>query len=173
MKRLRWLACVALLAASRAAAIQAAAGADGLPLPPEALILERMQGLWEGEGTWLGAKGRGRLAITAVLEGRFTRLEYRVEGVGVEPVLRFAGDAYYAVSGGRLSGTWFDSQGNIHPLQARAADGALVVDWGPLGEPKGRTTYRRVDAVQLDVVDEAKGKDGSFREFARLRYQRR
>ena len=64
-----------------------------------------------------------------------------------EAALRFAGDAYYAVNGGRLSGTWFDSEGNVHALQARATDGAL------------------------EVVDEAKG--GSFRELARMRYQRK
>ena len=85
------------------------AGPEALPSPPEALILERLQGLWEGEGTWLGAKGRGRLAITPVLEGRFTRLEYRVERTAGEAALRFAGDAYYAVNGGRLSGTPHDT----------------------------------------------------------------
>jgi hypothetical protein len=173
MGRHWWLACAGGLVACTASALQAGAGPEALPSPPEALILERLQGLWEGEGTWLGAKGRGRLAITPVLEGRFTRLEYRVERTAGEAALRFAGDAYYAVSGGRLSGTWFDSEGNVHALQARASDGALEVDWGPPGEPRGRSTYRRLDAVQLEVVDEAKAKDGSFREFARMRYQRK
>ena len=176
MKRLRRsvvLAVSLLFSASSTGSAPQSAGAEAPPSPPEALILERLQGLWEGEGTWLGAKGRSKLTITPVLEGRFTRLEYRVERASAEPALRFAGDAYYAVASGRLSGTWFDSQGNVYPLQARAQEGALVVEWGAAGEPRGRTTYRRVDAVQLDVIDEIKGKDGDFRESARIRYQRR
>lgn len=166
------LAAALLLGSSSAGSPQAPA-AEPAPSPPDALILERLQGLWEGEGNWIGGKGRAKLAITPVLEGRFTRLEYRVERVGEEPVLRFAGDAYYAVANGRLTGTWFDSQGNVYSIQTRAEEGALVVEWGPAGETKGRTTYRRVDAVHLDVVDEVRGKDGAYREFARIGLQRR
>src|SRR5262245_24635456 len=164
---------LAVLVAAGPASSALQTGAEGGPSPPEALILERRQGLWEGDGSCLCTKGRGTLAITPVLEGRFTRLEYRLERRGSEPALRFAGDAYYAVANGRLSGTWFDSQGNVYALETRAQDGALVFEWGPVGNPKGRTTLKRIDAVQLDVIEEARGSDGVYRESARIRFQRR
>jgi hypothetical protein len=137
---------------------------------PDTGALARLEGRWTGAGTWLGKPASARASWTPALAGRFVRLEYRVTRDGEsKPV--FEGDAYYSHGPDGLSGTWFDSQGSVHTLKVVSEKDALVVSW-PAAEPRGRTCYRLLEDGALEITDEAKGKDGAWREFARMRYSR-
>jgi hypothetical protein len=51
-------------------------------------------------------------------------------------------------------GTWFDSQGALHPLAGTMAGDSLVTRWGRPDGALGRTTYRLLDANTVRVHDE-------------------
>ncbi len=139
-------------------------------LASEPTFLSRLEGRWEGAGVWVGKPATGKASWTRVLIGRFVRLEYRVTPEGA-PSPAFEGDAYYSEGPDGVKGTWFDSQGSVHPLEIRVEPAALVASW-PAAEPRGRTTYRLLEDGSLEIFDEIRGKDGGFREFGRVRYRR-
>jgi hypothetical protein len=88
--------------------------------------------------------------------------------------LRFEGEGtYQPVPGesGTHAGTWFDSQGMVHPLSGRAAGDSLVTEWGPRGAPVGRTTYRLLDGGTLAVHDEVQ-RNGAWSTFGRTTFRR-
>lgn len=137
----------------------------------EAPLLSRFAGTWSGRGTWLGKPASAAATWQPVLGGRFLRLEYRVTPEGAAGTV-FEGDAYWPLPSG-ASGTWFDSQGNVHPLVLEPQSDAVSVVWGPPAEPRGRTLYRLTANGGLEIVDEVRAKDGAWRVFAQMAYERK
>lgn len=135
---------------------------------PPAPVLARLAGAWKGSGTWQGQPASASLVVEPVLGSSFTRLTYRVTGdVG------FEGTAYYRRGKeGKPEASWFDSDGSLFTIAGSETADALTAEWGSEGHVIGRTTYRLLDAKRLEVVDEIKARDGSYREFARLAYTR-
>lgn len=162
------LAMLALLASTAAGPVIAQPATT--PPPPDPL-LTFLTGRWEGTGTILGQPARAELDWTPVLGGRFARLTW-VSLIGTAPkVQRFEGHAYYQpATVGRAM--WFDSSGMVRPIMAAIDGAALVAKWGTPETEQGETTYRRVSADELEVVDRVLGKTGEWREFGRSTLRR-
>ena len=135
--------------------------------------LEQWLGEWQGTGTTSGAPARLTLKWERALGGRFVRLTLLNE-IGSEPTRqRFEGLAmYWPGAAGRMNGRWFDSQGVMHVLVGALQSDALIAEWGDGTTPRGRSTYRLLSADAMEVIDEIRGKDGSWREFGRFRLER-
>ena len=143
---------------------------EAVPTPP----LEQWLGEWRGTGTTNAASARLNLKWERALGGRFVRLTLLNE-IGAEPASqRFEGLALYwpGASAGRLNGRWFDSQGATHLLDAVLEPGALIAEWGDGTTPRGRSTYRLLSPNAMEVIDEIRRKDGTWREFGRFRLER-
>jgi hypothetical protein len=148
------------------------------PPPPDPL-LTFMTGRWAGTGTILGQPARVELEWTPVLGDRFARLTW-VSHIGAAPkTQRFEGHAYYQRTPvPPYRATWFDSSGMARPITAAfnrslgTTTPALVASWGTPETEQGETTYRRVSAEELEVVDRVRGKNGEWREFGRSTLRR-
>ena len=158
----------ASLAASAARATDAAAPLDLGPL-------RILPGTWHGEGTVSGMPSKIVMSWHLPFEGRFVRVTWSNTMTGPDGrTHRFAGEGTYdpvADSSGVHRGTWFDSQGAIHPLAGRVAGDSLVTEWGPAESPRGRTTYRLVGKDEVRVHDEIR-REGGWRTFGRSTFRR-
>jgi hypothetical protein len=135
--------------------------------------LEQWLGEWHGTGTTSGAPAKLTLKWERALEGRFVRLTLLNE-IGAEPTRqRFEGLAmYWPGADGRMNGRWFDSQGVMHVLDGTLQPDALIAEWGDGTTPRGRSTYRLLGSDAMEVIDEIRRKDGTWREFGRFRLER-
>ena len=147
------------------------------PLAQEAVAappLEQWLGEWQGTGSTSGAPARLSLKWERALGGQFVRLTLLNE-IGAEPTRqRFEGLGLYWSGGvaGRLNGRWFDSGGAKHVLDAVLEPDALIAEWGDGTTAVGRSTYRLLGAGAMEVIDEIRRKDGTWREFGRFRLER-
>jgi len=127
-------------------------------------LLTGFAGQWSGTGTVLNQPSKISLTWTPELGGQFLRLTFRNE----MPKTTFEGHAYYRPTGdGRYRGMWFDNSGMFRPLEARRDGDALVSKWGTPETEEGETTYRLTSDSRMEIVDRAKSKDGTWREFGR------
>ncbi|MEP7270691.1 MAG: hypothetical protein ABI882_04270 [Acidobacteriota bacterium] len=134
----------------------------------------RLLGQWIGEGKTMGMDSRPTMRWERVLANKFVHLHFRNEiKNGQGKVEIFEGHAYYkATGGGNFSANWFDSGGAAHPIQAVFADNALTSKWGTEQTEMGITTYRLVDDNSVEIVDQVRRKDGTWREFSRTLLKR-
>lgn len=144
-------------------------GQEAAPAQP----LEQWLGEWHGAGTTSGAPAKLTLRWERALGGHFVRLTLLNE-IGAEPTpQRFEGLAmYWPGEAGRMNGRWFDSQGVMHVLEGALEPDALIAEWGDGTTARGRSTYRLLSADAMEVIDEIRRKDGTWREFARFRLER-
>lgn len=166
MKRLHALgtACAALLLLAGALLAQEAA-----PSQP----LEQWLGEWQGAGTTSGAPAKLTLKWERALGGHFVRLTLLNEIASEPTPQRFEGLAMYWPGGaGRMTGRWFDSQGLMHVLDGALEPDALIAEWGDGTTARGRSTYRLIGSDAMEVIDEIRRKDGTWREFGRFRLER-
>ena len=79
-----------------------------------------LNGNWSADGTSFGKPSRVTMRWEAALDGKFARVDYRIvtkTDDGKDQV--FDGVGFYRPrEGGTYDGTWFDSQGAMHPLKA-------------------------------------------------------
>jgi hypothetical protein len=145
-----------------------------LVLPPPAQALDCpapylcfLNGSWEAEGTAFGKPARVTMRWQAALGGKFARIDYRIEPKSEGAA--FEGTGFYRpLKDGAYDGTWFDSQGAMHPLNATFTGESLTTYWGVKGKTYGRTVYKLVRAHdQVEVVDAILDKKGIWKEFAR------
>ena len=138
--------------------------------PQRDSFLKSVDGVWQGEGTTLGMKAHLWMQWEWVLGNKFLRLNVKNEMTTPKgQVQTFEGHAYYRSSGaGKFEATWFDSRGLTFPIKAAADAKALVADWGSPETEQGRSTYRILESGKLEVIDEVRQKDGTFREFGRF-----
>ena len=136
-------------------------------------VLEQWLGDWRGPGTNSDAPAQLHLRWERVLGGRFVRLTL-VNDIGAEPPRqRFEGLAlYWSSAEGRLNGRWFDSQGSAHVVDAVLEPNALIGEWGDGTTARGGSAYRLVEPAVMEVIDEIRRKDGTWREFGRYRLTR-
>jgi len=71
-----------------------------------------------------------------------------------------------------VPGRWFDSEGSAHVLNGVLEANALVSEWGDGTIARGRSTYRLPEPNVMEVIDEIKRQDGTWREFGRYRLTR-
>jgi hypothetical protein len=126
-----------------------------------------LNGSWAADGTAFDKPARITMRWQATLGGKFARIDYRIEPKSEgQP---FEGTGFYRpLNGGAYDGTWFDSQGAMHPLKATFSGESLTTYWGVKGKTYGRTVYKLVRAHdQVEVVDAILDKKGHWREFSR------
>jgi hypothetical protein len=132
-------------------------------------FLCRLVGTYEAAGTSFQKPAKLAMRWTADLGGAFVRIDYRIDTSTPRVRARFDGVGYYKTGGvNRFVGTWVDSEGAIHPLDASAAGSTLTTFWGVRGKGQyGRTTYRLLDDRRIEVVDAVQGENGVWTEFSR------
>jgi hypothetical protein len=131
--------------------------------------LLKLQGHWTGEGKVLNSSARVAMTWEWTLDQKFAKLIF-LSHIGER---RFEGHAYYrAVGVGRYTGTWFDNTGAIRPIEATAQGDSLVAKWGTAETEIGETSYRLLGDGQMEIVDRVQSKDGTWREFGRVRVKR-
>ena len=113
-------------------------------------LLPRLLGDWQAQGEAFGRPAHSFMTWTSHLDGRFMRLDYRIE---------MARDADT-----RFDAFWADSSGDLHPIAATRDGDALVAHWGMDGHKQGRTRYELLDADRIEVTDWIKTADG-WRQF--------
>jgi hypothetical protein len=137
--------------------------------PAQTPAVDRLVGRWSGAGTVNGQTVRAEAQFERVLQGRFTRLQYRF----VAPnQTTFEGHGYYTCAGTSCRGQWFDSQGSLHVLSGTLTENALTAEWGDGTTPRGRTEYKLTSATTLTVTDWIRTTAGEWREFGRVEYRR-
>lgn len=134
----------------------------------------QLMGVWSGSGKSNGLAAAATQTWSSELGNRFLKLESRMKlQMPDGKISRFEGDAYYpAKLPCPCKATWFDTNGDVYEIRAEESEGKLIAEWGPPGEVKGRTEYRLTSPQTLEVTDWFKTKDGTWREFARLSFQR-
>lgn len=172
MSRLTLMA-VAAAAALIGAALPASAVAQSPGSAPQDSVLSRLAGRWEGTGTILGQPAQVRMEWAPVLAERFVRLTFESH-IGAAPrARRFEGHAYYQARGeARYVATWFDSSGQVRPIDAVRGADAIVSTWGTPETEVGETTYRLLADDRVELIDRVRSKDGTWREFGRSQLTR-
>jgi hypothetical protein len=137
-------------------------------------FLNTLKGEWEGEGKAFGGTAHMRLKWEWVLDNKFLRLTLRNEiNVPDQPRQIFEGQAYYRSAGvDKYQAHWFDSRGTTFPIRAVLEGNTLTAWWGSPETEEGKSTYQLIDEKTMEVVDSVKQKDGTFREFARVKLKR-
>lgn len=129
-----------------------------------------LQGNWNGEGTLMGRSAR--FSMRWEQSQGFAMLTFGnafADTAGkVTPVLQSA--AVYRTSLAQPEAVWLDSRRVRVEITWEALDSALVANWTAPTE-NGRTTYRVLNANELEVVDEVLSGSG-WRTFATARYRR-
>ncbi len=141
------------------------------------IVLTRLIGDWQGNGTVTGRASAVTMTWSTDLEGTFVHLRFRnamAPGAG-RPAEAFEGRGYYRVTGtgGTGVGTWIDSRGVILPLSVAVTPDSLTTEWGQESTERGRTVYRLSAADTVEILDFVRGPDGQFREFGRTTLTRR
>ena len=159
------LTAAVVAALTTAARLTAPAHARDCPTP----YLCFLNGNWAADGVAFGKPARVTMRWQAVLGGKFARIDYRIEPKGEGAGAPFEGVGFYRpLQSGAYDGTWFDSQGAMHPLKATFTGEGLTTFWGQKGKTYGRTVYKLVRAHdQVEVVDAILDKKGVWREFSR------
>ena len=129
-------------------------------------LLVRLLGDWQAQGEAFGRPAHSFMTWTSHLDGRFMRLDYRIEMArDTDTRSEFQGVAYYDTdSTGPFDAFWADSSGDLHPIAATRDGDALVAHWGLDGHKQGRTRYELLDADRIEVTDWIKTPEG-WRQF--------
>lgn len=132
---------------------------------------DRAEGEWHAEGTSFGLPSTTRMVWTEALSGQFHRLDYRIDMTAPNGTMSsFEGIAHYRSTEAGIDAYWADSTGDLHPIVATAADGALTAQWGRVGVKQGRSEYRFTDDG-MTVTDWLLTPDG-WRQFNRTDFVR-
>ncbi len=128
----------------------------------ERSIFELFHGKWQSNGPAFGAPAQSRMAWAPTLDGKYFRLDYRIEMQASEgPVSVFQGVAYYRDTGDDVvNAFWADNSGDLHPIAAERDHNALIAHWGVEGAKQGRTRYELLSTGEFEVTDWIKTADG-------------
>ena len=140
---------------------------------PATEVIERLIGSWEGEGKLFGRPARFSMSWSWTLGQQFVELRFEnrlVQEDGTEQKVLEAVALYRVTDDGTLSGTWFDSRGQVVELNAAATADTLSTHWTADTE-EGRTTYRVIDADTVEVEDHVLGEEG-WRAFGSAVYRK-
>lgn len=135
-------------------------------IPP---FFSKVAGTWKASGTSFGMPSEVTMIWQPSLQGKFFHLNYKIIMHPKEGNDRvFEGVAYYRfLSEGTYQATWFDSNGELHPITAEFDGIAMNVTWGTPGVKLGKTVYKFVNDSSIEIVDSIQSKDGTWKEFAR------
>ncbi|MCW5911541.1 MAG: DUF1579 family protein [Cyclobacteriaceae bacterium] len=130
-------------------------------------ILNKLNGNWSAKGAAFGMPATITMSWLPALEGKFHQLNYKMLMTGKDGNLMvFEGAAFYKrLSENSFTATWFDSQGNMHPITASSDATTLTSLWGTPETQQGKTTYRFVSNNEVEVTDYVMKKDGTWSKF--------
>lgn len=138
----------------QAAAIFTAVVMSSAAAAAEPTIFDRLQGEWTAQGSAFGGDVVASMTWSPVLDGKFHRIEYRMEITRDGAVQVFEGTGHYrAPSGAETRGYWADTNADLHPIAAKVDADAIVTHWGVAGEKQGRTEYRLTADGAVSVTD--------------------
>ncbi len=126
-------------------------------------------GDWVAECDGFAEGARCELYWSVARGGQTMVVRYSV--IGRDGSELFRGNGVYEAVGDAFEGGWFDTNGSVHPLEARFVDGALTTLWGRPETEEGRTVYALDGAGGMSVTDWVKV-DGEWREFMHAAYRR-
>lgn len=130
-------------------------------------IPERLSGNWSAKGSAFGMPADITMSWEPALGSKFYRLQYKMvmttQGGGQTV---FEGIAYYKkAKEDSFVATWFDSQGNMHPITAVNDATTLTSLWGTPETQQGKTTYRLINDKEVEVTDYILRKEGTWSQF--------
>lgn len=130
-------------------------------------IPEKLGGNWSAKGAAFGMPADITMSWEPALGSKFYRLQYKMvmtPQTGNPSV--FEGAAYYKnTKDNSFTATWFDSQGNMHPITAASDATTLTSLWGTPETQQGKTTYRLINDKEVEVTDYILRKDGTWHQF--------
>lgn len=132
------------------------------------IFLNKMEGVWVGKGTAMGATSNVTMEWGKALGHKFYRINYTMQMSfnGGEQVFEGMG-LYKLLKEGGYEGTWFDSGGEMLPIKSSDDGKTLTSFWGRPSEKYGKTEYEFIDDKTIEVRDATQNKDGSWRPFAK------
>lgn len=138
-------------------------------------VVAALLGEWHGSGVVNTRDSSITMTWDVAVTDAFVRLRFRndMAPTDTQPAFVFEGHGYYRVSGTGGTGTWMDTRGYILPVRVTLTDDAFVSEWGDESSPeRGRTTYRLTGADAVEIIDEVRAADGTYRVFGRSSYRR-
>lgn len=135
-------------------------------------LLVKFIGTWHGEGKIAGADSKIVMKWEPALGGKFFKLIFRNRMAGKDGAVSiFEGEAFYKVLDDKTyQGTWADSGGELHPINAKLENNAVNSLWGREDAKLGRTVYKLVADKKMEVTDSIRLADGTWREFGKAVY---
>lgn len=129
-------------------------------------IFDLFLGDWRSDGPAFGAPASSKMTWAQALDGKYIRLDYRIEMQSSEDAVSvFQGVAYYRDTGGdQFNAFWADNSGDLHPISAVRDGNLLTAHWGVKGGKQGRTRYEFLKSGEVEVTDWIKIADG-WRQF--------
>lgn len=140
---------------------------DTVQLSP---LEKRLLGTWSAKGQAFGMPADVTMKWEPDMQNKFLLLSYRMDMRDTAGrVQTFEGKAYYKASteAGKFTATWFDSGGEVHPIEANYDGESLTALWGTPTTKMGKTVYRFVDDNTIEITDFIQRKDGEWRQFNR------
>ncbi len=132
--------------------------------------LDPLLGKWQCQGGVNGREASVLMLWEPALGGKFVRLMWRNDLRNEDGTQRFEGDAYYLASDdSSLVGTWFDSQGSRHNIQATMEAKILTSVWSNEATT-GRTRYTLTD-IGMEIEDAIRSGE-EWRVFGRVSCER-
>ncbi len=131
----------------------------------------QLEGKWNGEGNLFGAPAAFQMSWKKVLNDRFVQLDFKNSFNRNDRSYEMTARGMYQAVQDSVSGTWFDSRGQMLPLKGKVEDDSLVVFWGDVTTERGKTVYT-LQAADSVVVQDYVMKDGSYQLFGEATYSR-
>jgi hypothetical protein len=140
---------------------------------PPSDFLDRLIGSWSGRGQVYGMDARLQMKWEWILGNQFARVTFRNEMTNQSGGTQvFEAHAYYKPVGkGYYQGSWFDSQGDVHPIKADVEGETLSVLWGISVAKCGHTAYHFLDGGKVEVIDSIRLKNDGWKEISRSIFQ--
>lgn len=132
-----------------------------------AAFLSKLEGVWLGKGTAMGAASDVTMEWSKILGDKFYKINYKMQisNNGSNQVFEGMGLYRYQKEEG-YDGTWFDNGGEMHHIKSSDDGKTLISYWGEPGKKYGKTEYELIDKKTIQVRDAIQNKNGDWRQFA-------
>ena len=131
-----------------------------------------IEGEWKGTGNLFGASASFEMSWSNELNANFVKLEFKNSFERSGQTYEMTALAMYKVSGESISGTWFDSRGQVLPLKSELIGDVLTTYWGDEKTEKGKTTYS-LESMEMIVVQDFVMKEGEYQLFGQASYDKK